>query len=425
MLAGFAKTDITPPVGTTLTGYLARLGPAQGVHDPLYCRALVLGEGAEQAALIVADTLGFGIEYTLQVKEAVAGATGIAPERIILAATHTHAGPASVFLQGCGDLALDWLEGFPAQAVSAVQAAQADLGEVSVRFGSVNVPDVAINRRDPANGPVDEELSVVWFQEPGGRVKGVVLHFTCHAVVMDADNRLISADYPGSACRQLEEQIGAPVMFLQGPCGDINPAHRMTFEAVESAGAKLAQAGAGVIRAGGEPIAADGPAVESATLCLPLMPPPPYDQLLAFRREHASGLAAAEEAKDIFKAKFHRAMITWADLTIGGVCSGLLQHDVTVQAHCLHLGNLFWVTSPGELFVEFGLNTKRQAREAGKRAMVVAYTNADIGYIPTASSYAKGGYEVESAYKYYGYPGPLAPEAGEIVGRVLAEFLRG
>ncbi|MGI6209715.1 MAG: hypothetical protein ACOYEW_16045, partial [Anaerolineae bacterium] len=62
MLAGFAKIDITPPVGTTLTGDLARLGPAEGVRDPLFCRALVLGQGTGQAALIVADTLGFGIE---------------------------------------------------------------------------------------------------------------------------------------------------------------------------------------------------------------------------------------------------------------------------------------------------------------------------------------------------------------------------
>ncbi|NPV07479.1 MAG: hypothetical protein HPY83_05870 [Anaerolineae bacterium] len=423
MLAGFAKTDITPPAGTTLTGYLARLGPAEGVHDPLFCRALVLGQGVDQAALIVADTLGFGIEYTRQVKDAIAQAAGIAPERIILAATHTHAGPASVFLQGCGDLALDWLEGFPAQAVSAVQAAQAGLTEVSVHFASVDVPDVAINRRDPENGPVDEELSAVWFQDATGRVKGALMHFTCHAVVMDADNRLISADYPGAACRQLEELIGAPAMFVQGPCGDINPAHRHSFEAVDGSGAKLARAAAELIRGGGTPIEVGEPAVQSTTLALPLMAPPPYGQLLSFRREHASAAATAEAAGEAIRAKMHRAMVYWADLTIGGVCSGLLQGEVTVEAECLRLGDILLVTSPGELFVEFGLEAKRRARQGGKRAMVVAYANADIGYIPTASSYAKGGYEVEWAHKYYGYPGPLAPEAGEMVGQALAQFI--
>lgn len=425
MLAGFGKSDITPPVGTTLTGYLARLGPAVGVRDHLYCRALVLGQGADQAALLVADTLGFGVEYTLQVKAAVSQATGIAPERIILAATHTHAGPASVFLQGCGDLALDWLEGFPAQAVAAVRAAQSDLSEAEVHFGTVPVAGIALNRRDPQNGPLDEELSVLWFQGSDGAPKGSVLHYTCHAVVMDADNRQISAEYPGAACRQLEDLTGAPAMFLQGPCGDINPALRHSFEAVDAAGAKLAQAAAELIGKSGTPVAASTPQVDSTNLDLPLMAPPPYADLLAFRREHQAGALTADSANEVVKAKMHRAMITWADLTIGGVCSGLLQPGLTVAAQCLRLGELNLVTSPGELFVEFGLEAKRLARARGKQAVVVAYTNADIGYIPTAESYAKGGYEVEWAYKYYGYPGPLAPEAGERVAAALAGFIEG
>ncbi len=271
MHAGFAKADITPPVGTTLTGYGARMGPALGVHDSLYCRALALADGSRQALLMVTDTLGFGLEYTRQVKARVAEATGVPVEDIILAATHTHAGPASVFLQGCGDLALDWLEGFPAQAVDAALAALADLSEVEVRFGAVDVPGVAVNRRDRENGPVDQELSAVWFQDAGGRVKGALLHFTCHSVVMDADNRLISADYPGSLCAQAEELIGAPCMFIQGPCGDINPADRMTFEAVERTGAKLAQAAAELVQGGGAPIQGSGLSVQSVALSLPLM----------------------------------------------------------------------------------------------------------------------------------------------------------
>jgi len=425
MLAGFGKSDITPPVGTTLTGYLARLGPAIGVRDHLCCRALVLGQGADQTALLVADTLGFGIEYTKQVKAAVSAATGIAPDRVILAATHTHAGPASVYLQGCGDLALDWLEGFAAKAVAAVQAAQADLSETELRFGTVPVPGIAVNRRDPERGPLDEELSVLWFQGRDGTAKGAVLHFTCHAVVMDGDNRLISAEYPGAACRKLEALTGAPALFLQGPCGDINPAQRHSFAHVDGAGAKLAEAAAGLMREGGAAVGANVPMVESRYLDLPLMAPPDYGELLAFRRQHQSGASAADAAHDVMRAKMHRAMVTWADLTIGGVCSGLLQGGLTVASQCLRLGDVLLLTSPGELFVEFGLQAKRLARAQGKKAVVVAYTNADIGYIPTAESYAKGGYEVEWAYRYYGYPGPLAPKAGEMVAAALAGFIDG
>ena len=47
--------------------------------------------------------------------------------------------------------------------------------------------------------------------------------------------------------------------------------------------------------------------------------------------------------------------------------------------------------------------------------MVLGYANGDIGYIPTQPAYAQGGYEVEDAYKYYGYPAALAPQAGDLV----------
>jgi len=41
------------------------------------------------------------------------------------------------------------------------------------------------------------------------------------------------------------------------------------------------------------------------------------------------------------------------------------------------------------------------------------FGNDNIGYIPTAQAYPQGGYEIADAYKYYGYPAALAPEAGQ------------
>lgn len=41
----------------------------------------------------------------------------------------------------------------------------------------------------------------------------------------------------------------------------------------------------------------------------------------------------------------------------------------------------------------------------GPATVVSAYTNGNVGYIPTADAYAIGGYEVDDAHKYCGYPG--------------------
>ena len=47
--AGAASVDITPPVGTPMAGYYAeRL--SQGVHDPLYAKAVVMECGGKKAA---------------------------------------------------------------------------------------------------------------------------------------------------------------------------------------------------------------------------------------------------------------------------------------------------------------------------------------------------------------------------------------
>src|SRR5215210_5758738 len=60
LAAGVGKSDITPPVGTPLSGYGARMGrPSTGVHDPTEARALILDNGTEKIAFVSVDHLGF------------------------------------------------------------------------------------------------------------------------------------------------------------------------------------------------------------------------------------------------------------------------------------------------------------------------------------------------------------------------------
>ena len=56
MRLGFAKREITPPRGIVLGGY-AGFRPCGGVHDPLYCKAVVLEQGMERYCLVALDLL--------------------------------------------------------------------------------------------------------------------------------------------------------------------------------------------------------------------------------------------------------------------------------------------------------------------------------------------------------------------------------
>ena len=53
---------------------------------------------------------------------------------------------------------------------------------------------------------------------------------------------------------------------------------------------------------------------------------------------------------------------------------------------------------------------------------MAAYANGNIGYIPTARAYLEGGYEVDSAYRYYGLQ-MIGPESEAVVVRAAARLL--
>src|SRR5262249_6046886 len=90
-----------------------------------------------------------------------------------------------------------------------------------------------------------------------------------------------------------------------------------------------------------------------------------------------------------------------------------LAGTVAAEVQAIQLGDLVLVGVPGELFAALGLQIKQCA--PAQHTIVLGYTNGNIGYIPTRAAYDKGGYEITSAYRFYGYPAALAPEAGELV----------
>ena len=96
LTAGTAAAVITPPVGTPMEGYSARQDVSQGVHDDLHARALVIDDGSTAVALVSCDLVGVDRRLVALARERASEATGIPPEHMLIAATHTHAGPAGL-----------------------------------------------------------------------------------------------------------------------------------------------------------------------------------------------------------------------------------------------------------------------------------------------------------------------------------------
>jgi hypothetical protein len=216
-------------------------------------------------------------------------------------------------------------------------------------------------------------------------------------------------------------------LFLMGAIGDVGP--------IERGEESLATVGNGVADAALAALPGltpnDLPRLDSAgeILALPLLPLPTREEWLAWRTSYESAALAAEARNDpdfsapmaeksgkdeALAAKVQWAMVHWVERMFEEMQEDVLTPTVNAEIQTLRLGDLVIAGVPGEFFVELALQIKEGLRQGGARqAMICGFANGNVGYIPARRAYPKGGYEVADAYKYYGYPAALAPEAGE------------
>jgi hypothetical protein len=219
--AGAAEVVITPPIGTRLEGYGARVGGSVSVHDDLHARAVAFDDGTTAGAIVACDLVGIDRRLTQRVRDLVHTATGMPGAHVMISATHTHAGPGGLR----ADLDPGLTDVLTRQIAGAVAAAHAELRPSTLKTHAGRIDTVSQNRRDPS-GPIDDELQVLVFDSPDRRAPPIasIVNFACHATVLYHTNMLISADYPGATVETVKRLAGdAPVLFLNGACGDVNP----------------------------------------------------------------------------------------------------------------------------------------------------------------------------------------------------------
>src|SRR5437899_9092789 len=89
---GVARVNLTPPpeMKAALGGYGERLSkPAEGVHDAVWAKALVLTQGEHKFALVTADALAFPPHFKAAVIERLVP-DGWSAEQVLLLPSHSH-----------------------------------------------------------------------------------------------------------------------------------------------------------------------------------------------------------------------------------------------------------------------------------------------------------------------------------------------
>lgn len=245
--AGAAKVDITPGAGVTMGGYGARTGVAAGTHDPLHVRTLVLSDGRAQVVIAICDLVGVGADIVGPARELIEKECGIPAANVLVGATHTHSGPMNLFTRGS--------DGYTAatarKIAGSVREALGAMTPVVLKFGTAEVSTVSQNRRHP-EGPIETTAQVL-VADPADNVGppvATVVNYACHATVLEHDNLLYSADFPGAMAALVEHALGGTAIYLQGAAGDINPVWlRHDFEETARIGGIV---GAAAVRAAHE-----------------------------------------------------------------------------------------------------------------------------------------------------------------------------
>jgi neutral ceramidase len=429
---GIAKHDITPPIGLPMAGYGAREGYSAGVADPLYARALTVFDKTteKRIAFVTADLVAFDPETVKMFRDNVRAIPGLRPDDVVLAVTHTHSGPAygnfynfytSDLSEDESDQSIAWGKALSEALVDVLNKAISAEEDAQVLLSSTNVA-LSVHRRyvDPLGevrlaphppGPVDPTVSVMQMVAED-KVIATLVNYACHPVVLCEDNLLYSGDYPAYLLARLEEQTGAPAIFINGLCGNINPGARGDFDTAKRLGESLAQS---VLDSIDKSALRTDLAIHTKTKTVPL--PLKHPSSAAFDTYLATATKEMERHANPhnFEGQRLQAEVTRAQ-------SMLTRHvklrkrfqamisdgHLTVRIQGMRLGSALFLALPGEVFTEFGLAIRE--RLASEPIFLLGYTNEAIGYVPTAEAYPQRGYEVDVSH--------LAEGAGE---RLFAE----
>ncbi len=420
LVAGSSRAIITPPAGVDLCGFGGRPGPSAGVHDDLRAGALYLASGGEQLLVLTMDLIGLHRDAVAEVRRGISRNCGIPEGHIMMGCSHTHSGPVTTCIRSLGVLCDEWYAGLLERLVAI--GAEAKEAAVEAVLGTARVAgNVGRNRREMrdgrmvlgihAAGSVQAHIDVVRTESRAGVPLAHLFCHAAHAVCLGGGNQLISGDWPGYAQRSVEERLGGAALFLQGCCGDINCELRGDFDDAAAQGEIVGRAvGTAVdtMRLSERPVLR----AASESLALPLQEPPSVSEA----REQVARLeeeAARQESTGNYGMKMMaRGNVDWAKSVLRLAEAGQGSGSVPFEVQAFRIGDLALVGLPGEVFVDYAL-----AIDEGSPFVpttVAAYTNGNIGYVPTRKAFSEGGYEVCTAIRYYGVT-MLKPDCEELV----------
>ena len=445
--AGFARVDVTPPLGSFMPGYYQDRR-AKSVLDPLEINMVAFADGSSTAFVAQVDTEGISEDIANLMRAAVEKATGVPREAILFHASHTHDG--GYLARGLKNEDMSGVAGRPTEvddvyyklvvtrAADAAVAAVADLKPAKLSCGRSEAKRISFGRRylmkngkvvtnpgtnnpdivRPVGNPPDEQVQVLRIDRADARPI-CIINFQTHPDVVGGET--ITADWPGLTRKVFEAATfgDSRCLVLNGTQGDVNHCNvlpkpgelnglKRDFDAVDrgydhakhmanvlAAAAlnvwmKCVPLEAGAIRCGVENVTIPANrAKDSDEKNLAWA----NDVWALHEKSEAEGIAGGDKDHVALKYGWSGMELTTEVARAGRIRKmAKFKGDHVLPLNTIAIGSaLAFASFPGEPFNDIGKAIK--AKSPFALTMCMCLTNGNRGYFPFSDSYTQGGYE--------------------------------
>jgi len=429
-MAGFGRADITPDYTVHLQGGPWKNRRTTGVLDHVYATCVAFRQGEDTVLLYTLDMKLATDNYIDPAKAAVSEATGIAEEKILFNATHTH---SSVAIRYEWDGVERYREEFNAAAVQAARTAIADLTEAEIYGGGIRTEGLVFVRHYLMNDgtyagsnfgsaksgykchahDADSELQIAKLARTGKK-DIVLLSFPSHGTFNEHDT-LISADFPAGARDTIEQSGEYLVAYFMGASGDQVPSSRIPGEAIADYREHGNRLGNYALQALQTLTKLDKTGMQLTTVTFTA----PTNKADMEKLEEAKiirqlindcGPTSAEVKEAVKKYGFSsRIHANWV------VTRSQLEDTKSMDLRVLNVGDLAFVLAPYEMFGQHGMEIKEKSPFA--TTFIITCSEGSFNYIPTVEAFDYGCYEGYCSYWEKGTGDKLVTEYLDILGQ--------
>ena len=429
--AGVAIRDITPQGSVKLFGYPGIERKSSGVNDPLLVSALHFRSGSKGVIIVSVDLLFLDPATSASVRRRVSDAVSMPEERLFIACTHNHSGPATgPVLCWKGDYTVPvpdegYMDHVTNEIVAAASEAAATTTPVEIAWAGFE--RAYGNGQFVKNDMPDSGGAVLAVkQKNSSEFLAFLTIADVYPAMLNETSVVVSSDFVHYSRGFLKDEFGSQVVVvhLTGECADAEfPfVEGGGLDSAESAGHQFGESVKDAVRNLSDDVFTNEADWVGA-----------FAQVEPVRR-NLPGLWDAQVNWGDMRAEYERLQSEKAEEAVlrrarnavagaggilymvragqGGALDSMLQNYTMFTLHALRIGDRFLAGMPGILESEY---EKRIREKTGGKALAVSFVNGDLqGYLPSKEAPANEASCMVS---------PFAAETGEKMAQAMMDLL--